>query len=342
MEPQIPISCISNLNDNNKPILNNIKCLNCGGVYFEPVFSIKEKNIFCKKCFYKRNNIDSIPGQDISKLYFNIENNKMNYLNQFKYYCPFCLKNNLNNNKEYTYDSLRIHLVTCQNKIVLNKICIFNYCYNIMNIHLKDVNQYENIDKIILANNILEKEIENEKLQLNYIDYKNYLNTQIKISKDNKKNSNIKNEYLNKKRKNEKNEKNENSGNKKTGIKRKNSGSKNKKSDSKSNNNNKIMENQLSRKKEIDELLFQNKEKDIIIDNNLVDICQHWKGTYKNLFSCCNKEYGCDECHFKNEQHHMVYNGECLCLFCYQKFTGEKCPFCLIEKIHKRKKNEIL
>ena len=78
-----------------------------------------------------------------------------------------------------------------------------------------------------------------------------------------------------------------------------------------------------------------NNKKDII---HLVDICPHLKGSYKSIFSCCKKEYGCVECHYINEPgHHVVFTGEALCLFCNKKYVGDKCPFCQIEKIQKRK-----
>ena len=168
-----------------------------------------------------------------------------------------------------------------------------------------------------------------------------------KIKENNMKNNNItiKNELLNKKRKNKMHE---NIVNKDTGKKFK----KHDKNDKKVNDNNNITNtinkdinrsdnNNMSNKdandssmmKELNRLLKEECNK----NNELIDICPHWKGTYKNIFSCCNKDYGCDECHALYESHHMVYSEDSLCLFCYQKFRGDYCPYCKTEKSKKRK-----
>ena len=52
MEPKIPLSCISNLNDQNKKYIDLIKCPICGGVYFEPIYLKLDKFIACENCFF--------------------------------------------------------------------------------------------------------------------------------------------------------------------------------------------------------------------------------------------------------------------------------------------------
>ena len=320
MEPKIPISCISNLTIDNSFLIYEIQCYACRCIYYEPVYSFKDNLIYCKNCFYKKNNIEICFENNIGKLYKNIDKNKLELLNKFKYYCPLCSKRNINNINEnpieYSYDSLISHLITCQNKIIFKKSCPNFYCDKNCIVYLKDIKQ-ENLDNILLSINVLEKEIANEKLKINFEDYLNY---QKEISsQENKKNLNIKNEFINKKRKNEKQETNSNKKN--IGLKSKNNINKTKNSDN----------------KEIVQIMPTNIEK--VNSNNftLVDICPHWKSSYKNIFSCCNKDYGCDECHFNNESHHLVYSGESLCLNCKQLFIGDKCPICKTEKMRKRK-----
>ena len=326
MEPKIPISCISNITSDNSFLIYEIKCFVCGGVYYEPIYSLKDNLIYCKNCFIKKNNIEYSFEDNIGKLYKKIDKSKLELLNKFKYYCPLCSKRNINNlniNKvEYSYDSLIKHLITCKNKIIFKKFCPNFHCNKNIIVYLKDINQ-ENLDGIFLSLNMLEKEIEKEKLNINFEDYFNYHKNL--SSKENKKNMNIKNELLNKKRKNEKKEI----------INKKNIIVKNKNISSISKNN--VNKNKKTENKEIVDLKTSENEKEKNNLINLVDICPHWKASYKNLFSCCNKEYGCDECHFINETHHLVYNGESLCLFCKQLYIGDKCPICKIEKMRKRK-----
>ena len=317
MEPKIPISNIVNLNNEDNSLIYKIKCSFCGGVLLDPLYSKKDNKIYCKECFYKLYYIDKNNQDiDIGKLYNKIEIRNINEINKLKYYCPQCIKNNNNNeNKvEYTYNSLMNHLITCPNKVILKKLCKNYNCDKKIDIYLKDIDKKENIEEILLNNYILEKEIEKEKLQLNFPNYKKYLNSQA---------NDIKNVLINKKRKHETNEYNGTNVNKNIGSKSKKIGSKNNKLNSNTNKN----IGEISTKK------FEKSNNNM----NLVDICQHWKGNFKSLFSCCDKEYGCVDCHFNNEQHHLVFSGEILCLLCNKKYKGDKCPFCLVEKIQKRK-----
>ena len=270
MEPKIPLSCIINLNKGDHITILQIKCLYCGGVFLEPVRTKNDNRILCKDCFYKKNNIDKNQVKDIKQLYDKVEISKINILNKLKYYCPLCIKNNLHEEKniEYTYNSLKLHLITCQNQIILSKPCPHNIDQKNTDIYLKDINKKENIDNILLANYALEKEIENEKLKINYIDYTKYLNTIKKEEEEKKKNIIIKNDFINKKRKHENIENNSN----------KNAIIKNKKSESKVNK-------KINYSKEIEEILSKNNEKTKNNDISLMDICPHWKANYKTIFS---------------------------------------------------------
>lgn len=313
MEPKIPIACLTNSSKVDNSLIDKIKCAFCQGISLDPLYSKRDNKTYCKECFYQYYNFDKNSQYiDIGKFYSKIEINLFEGIKELKFYCPLCIKNNINDNNkiEYTYNSLLVHLVICPNKILIKKLCKNYNCDNKNDIYLKDIVQKKNIYDLLLNNYILEKEIENEKLKLNFQNYKKYLNEQINVNK---------NMFINKKRKNEISE---NSGNKSISCKSKKSGN---------NKNNKYNNN-----KDVGGKSHKKLEKN---DNaiNLVDICEHWKGNFKSLFSCCPNEYGCVDCHFNKEQHHLVFSGEVLCLLCYQKYKGDKCPFCGVEKCQKRK-----
>lgn len=325
MEQKIPIKCIVNNNLNKNIEFKEIECLYCKGIPYEPVLSMKDNNIYCKNCFYKKNMLDLNKDYNIQILYNKIGKEKMKYLNSLKYYCPLCLKNCLNNEikAEYSYDALIRHLITCQNRSLFKATCPNNNCNNSINIKLKDIYNQESINKILLDNQMIEKEIENEKLKINYIKYQRYLNSnKKKENEEHKRNKSYKNKFLNKKRKLE-NKENKNTDNKKI----------------KSVNRCKLIDNKHKKDDNLKNSheISENKE---INDNksaSLFDICPHYLGNYKNIFSCCKKLYGCEQCHYINEKHQIKYNGEDLCLFCNEIFIGDKCPLCLSEKIQKRK-----
>ena len=163
MEVKIPISCILNLNNEDNSLIYNIKCNYCGGVLFNPISSKRDNKIYCKDCFYKLNSLDQNQENDIGRLYNKIETNSIQNLYRFKYYCPLCTKTDYSdkNKIEYTYDSLIVHLITCENQVILKKLCPKYECDSNFQFYLKDMNKIENLDKILLANYSLEKEIEN-------------------------------------------------------------------------------------------------------------------------------------------------------------------------------------
>ena len=205
MEAKIPISCISDINNENKKFIDSIQCRICGGIFFEPILLKIDKYIVCKNCFfnkYKINNIDKIEKDKINMLIEKIAIKKIDALFKFKYFCPLCKSNN-SITKEYSYEDLISHLMTCENQMIFKDLC---RCTNIIKIYLKDINMDINDYKIMLDNKILEKEIEMEKLTINYKKFQNYLNSEEKennfIQKIQKKN--IKKKFIGKKRKDNK------------------------------------------------------------------------------------------------------------------------------------------
>ena len=184
METKIPISCISNFNNENKKYINLVKCPICNGIYFEPVFLKFDNCIVCKNCFENkyRINTDIINKNELNKLYEIIDIKKYDSLFKFKYYCPLCKLNNSNNNKEYQYDTLINHLKICDNQIIFKDLC---RCTNILKIYLKDLYLKKNELDLIIENKILEKEIEMEKLTINNKKLKIFLNNEEKKEKEN-------------------------------------------------------------------------------------------------------------------------------------------------------------
>jgi len=320
MGPKIPFHCI--ISDNNDKEKNDIKCIYCNGVFYDPVLSIQDNQIYCKEYFYQKYKslCDNNRNLEIDSLYKNIQKETFKNLNNFKFCCPLCLKNNININKdEYNYSSLIRHLTDCENKLLYQTLCPNYYCGNNISIYLKDIDKKELVHDILLNNSMLEKEIEYQKSTINDIEFQKYLKT--KIKKENEINS-LKNTVLNKKRKNENSE----NKNRKNNSEQKTPNSKNKNNEKRSNKKvekNYDKDEQLSKKKEV---VNNNK------NNKLVSICPHLSGNYKKIFSCCNKGYGCVKCHLDNETHQITYNGEEQCLLCKIFFIGEKCPFCLVEK----------
>ena len=202
MEAKIPIICISVKNDEDKKFIDSIQCPICRGVFFEPIFLKLEKSIVCKNCFfnkYKINNIDKIDKDKINMLFEKINSKNIDALFKFKYFCPLCKSNN-SINKEYSYDELIYHLMTCGNQIIFRDLC---RCINIITIYLKDINMDINDYKIMLENIVLQKEIEMEKLTINNKNFQKYLNSEEKEQNSNEKikKKNIKKKFIGRKKK---------------------------------------------------------------------------------------------------------------------------------------------
>ena len=194
METKIPISCISNINNDNKKYINLIKCPYCNGIFYEPIYLKVDHCIICKNCFYNkyRINNDAIKKNELDKLYEKIDIKKYESLFKFKYFCPLCKLNNTNNNVEYEYDDLIKHINLCENQIIYKDLC---RCTNIIKVCLKDIDE----PNIILENKILEKEYEYEKMSINYNKFKNYLK---EVEREAEKENLNKKKFINKKRNN--------------------------------------------------------------------------------------------------------------------------------------------
>ncbi len=203
METKIPISCISNINNDNKKYINLIKCSYCNGIFYEPIYLKVDHCIICKNCFYNkcRINKDAIKKNELDKLYEKIDNKIYESLFKFKYFCPLCKLNNSNEKKEYQYDTLINHLKICNNQIIFKDLC---RCTNILKIYLKDLFLKKNELDLINDNKILEKEIEKEKLTLNNKQLKIFLDNEEKKEKANYLNEiqkkHIKKKFIGKKR----------------------------------------------------------------------------------------------------------------------------------------------
>ena len=205
MEPKIPISCISNINNENKKFIDSIKCCICKGIYFEPIF-LKYENCFaCKNCFCCKFKIDKseLNKKDYDIFYEKLDVTKLVNLYRFKYFCPICKSNDINNNTEYNYIELTNHLKNCGNQIIFRELC---RCLNIIKIYLKDIETEDNkYSKLIYENNLLEREIEMEKKSLNDKKFKEFLKSQKELnskSLDKKHNKNINKKFIGIKRKN--------------------------------------------------------------------------------------------------------------------------------------------
>ena len=325
MGPKIPLHCI--ISDSNNKEINNITCLYCNGVFYDPVLSIPDNQIFCKDCFYRKYKYicDNNRNLDIDNLYKKVEKEALKHLNNFKFYCPLCLKHNLQiyNKVEYNYYSLIRHLTDCENNIIYQEVCPNYNCSNNLSIYLKDIDKKELLSGILLNNNMLEKEIQNQKSTINDIEYQKFLES--KTKKENEINSS-KNNLLNKKRKHESSE----SKNKKNNSEQKITNGKNKNSERKS-------IKKVEKNNDRDEQSTKKKEIANNNNNKTFSICPHLTGNYKKIFSCCNKGYGCVKCHLNNETHQIIYSQEEQCLICKIIFIGDKCPFCLVNKIMKIK-----
>ena len=199
MEAKIPIDCISNLNNENKKYLDLIKCCFCGGIFYEPILVKIDCYIICRNCFFVKFKINQndVTKKDLDKLFNNVDIKKYEAFFRFKYFCPLC-KLNKSNNKEYQYTELINHLKVCGNQIIFKDLC---RCTNILKINLKDVNFEENKHNIFIENKILEKEIENEKLNIDNKKFKKFLESEI-INELSKKHINKK--FIGKKRNSEK------------------------------------------------------------------------------------------------------------------------------------------
>lgn len=80
------------------------------------------------------------------------------------------------------------------------------------------------------------------------------------------------------------------------------------------------------------------------LDNNnelgIIDKCEHFKGNYIPIFSCCEKSYPCYICHNKNQNHDFFISNKVICLICKNIYTGPKCDVCNTYQVYRKKKFE--
>ena len=76
------------------------------------------------------------------------------------------------------------------------------------------------------------------------------------------------------------------------------------------------------------------------LDSNelgIVDKCEHFKGNYIPIFSCCEKSYPCFICHNKYQNHEFIISNKVVCLICKNIYSGPKCDVCNTYQIYRKK-----
>ena len=332
MLQKIPFSSIKNP-PTSESDQTKLICSLCDGILYEPIFSINNRLNYCKTCFLDKNNTSTNNNKSYKSCSKEIKIN----LNLYKYTCP----NFDFEEKEYTYDQLINHLITCDN----NKInCPF--CGSETFLKNIEKNEKQKLTNELIKNKILERELEYQKSIIMEMEKEK---KQTKIIKEKSKKIFENNAQKNKKEKKEKiviNMKN-NSSKKllvkpirpfskiiqvKKGelppIRRKNKIYTKKDEPAPKLNFNK-------------KLSIKEKPKEIIIDNSknttLFDKCPHFYGNYMPKFACCNKFYGCYLCHNENEDHIYQFSNKVACLFCKNVYAGKTCTKCKANQIFKRK-----
>ena len=317
-----------------------IKCPLCEGILYDPVYNSQTKKNYCKQCFQSQNNNkkEKNPSLTHNNLYHpSVKESKKN-LNLYKYVCPnFDFEEN-KKEKEYNYDELINHLIVCEN----NKISCPE-CGNNTFLKSLDVESKKELEKILMRNKILERELEYQKSRIIQMEEEKKETkelaekkvddkkpepepksivkekVQIKVKKPSLKSANPNNKNIMKFKKGEL-----------PPIKRK---------------------SKVYEKKEITpppKLDFQKKNNfkkpkpkvpylDNSKNNTLFDKCPHFFGNYLPKFACCNKFYGCYLCHNENEDHIYQFSNKVCCLFCKTIYPGKSCPRCRANQLFQRK-----
>ena len=330
MFEKIPFNSIKNppSSENDQ---KSIKCSLCDGILYEPIYSSNTKLNYCKICFLDKNKISNSNTFSYQPCSKQIKKN----LNLYKYSCP----NFDFEEKEYTYDELINHLITCENNKIICPSCgRETFTKNL------EKNEKQKLMNNLIKNKRLERELEYNKSIILEMEKEKEKIIQANIIKEKSKKI--------PKIKKEKKEKivitmKYNSSKKilakpvrpfskitqiKKGelppIRRKNR-IPTKKEDPKPKLN-------FNKKLNIKE-----RSKEEIIDNSrnntLFDKCPHFYGNYMPKFACCNKFYGCYLCHNENEDHIYQFSNKVACLFCKNVYAGKTCTKCKANQIFKRK-----
>lgn len=69
----------------------------------------------------------------------------------------------------------------------------------------------------------------------------------------------------------------------------------------------------------------------------IVDKCEHFKGNYIPIFSCCEKSFPCYICHNKYKDHEYKISNKVVCLICKNIYSGPKCNVCNTYQIYRKK-----
>jgi len=96
------------------------------------------------------------------------------------------------------------------------------------------------------------------------------------------------------------------------------------------------LESHLKKSKENKDL-HQNPSVLRVRDSELIDKCEHFKGNYKPIFTCCSQAYPCYICHDKEQNHTFHFSNKVVCLICHNIYTGLHCSNCNTVQAYKKK-----
>jgi len=74
-----------------------------------------------------------------------------------------------------------------------------------------------------------------------------------------------------------------------------------------------------------------------IAETGIVDKCEHFKGNYIPIFSCCEKSFPCFICHNIVKDHEYKISNKVVCLICKNIYSGPKCNVCNTYQIYRKK-----
>jgi len=74
-----------------------------------------------------------------------------------------------------------------------------------------------------------------------------------------------------------------------------------------------------------------------ISEDGIVDKCEHFKGNYFPIFSCCERSFPCYICHDKVKDHEYKISSKVVCLICKNIYSGPKCNVCNTYQVYRKK-----
>ena len=74
-----------------------------------------------------------------------------------------------------------------------------------------------------------------------------------------------------------------------------------------------------------------------ISEIGIIDKCEHFKGNYIPIFSCCEKSFPCYICHNTAQNHEYKMSSKVVCLICKNIYTGPRCNLCNTYQIYRKK-----